>query len=319
VTRQTAVWPRIVFVLGKGGVGRSTVAAALGTCFAGRGEKVLIVEWTVAEAIAPWFGLPPAGYDVCEVAPRLAVTNFRLDLALRDYFVGHLGLDLLYRRVISGKHVRRLIEAAPGISELLFLGELFWLTTLAEAEAGLHFDRIVVDAPATGHGASLLDLPATIRTIGTSGLLALETRRVVKMMSDPEQVGVVVVALPEELAVEETLELIPRAYRDLARPPIAAVVNRSVARFVTPGSLPIAAGAIASSLTPGAREGLEVLYESLVRRAEIEGSLRRSLEGSTVLGTCALEEQLAVSDDVSPAAVVRALSSSLGLQLGGLA
>src|SRR5581483_10037059 len=84
--------PRVLFVLGKGGTGRSSVAAALGSCFAARGENTLIVEWTFSEAIAPWFGQPPAGHEARELRPRLSVMNFSLDSTLREYFVGHLKL-----------------------------------------------------------------------------------------------------------------------------------------------------------------------------------------------------------------------------------
>jgi anion-transporting ArsA/GET3 family ATPase len=133
--------PRVVFVLGKGGVGRSTVATALGSTLAGRGERVLVFEWALSEAIAPWFGIPPAGIEPVEVAPRLSVANFHLDDALRAFFVGHLGMGAFYRHVVHGRAVRRLVEAAPGIAEMMFLGHVCWLTTLAEKEASLRFDR----------------------------------------------------------------------------------------------------------------------------------------------------------------------------------
>jgi anion-transporting ArsA/GET3 family ATPase len=302
--------------MGKGGVGRSTVSAALGTLLASRGEKVLIIEWTIAEAIAPWFGLPPAGTDPCLVASDLSVMNYRLDTALRQYFVNHLGLGLFYRRVIAGTHVQRLIEAAPGIAELLFVGELFWLTTFAKSEAGLHFDRLIVDAPATGHGASLLELPTAIVAIGASGLLALEVDRVMKMMADASQTGVLVVTLPEELVIEETLELVPRVQRNLGRRPLAVIVNRSIAGLVDSAVRPIWLEVLAARLSSPARDGLETIYAELANRVRRERELRHALEGATALGTYALEDQLATADDVSPRAVIQALSAALLKQLG---
>jgi hypothetical protein len=177
--------PRIVFVLGKGGVGRSTISAALGLVCAERGERALVMEWAVADAIAPWFGAAPAGPTPVEVAPRLAVENFALDEALRSYFVDHLHLGVVYRRVVQARAVTRMIEVAPGLAEMFFLGQLWWLITLAEREAGWRFDRIVVDAPATGHAASLLDIPSLASAMAGAPLLAAETRRVVDMMADP--------------------------------------------------------------------------------------------------------------------------------------
>ncbi len=224
-----AALPRIIFVLGKGGVGRSTVSAALGVHLAERGERVLVLEWALADCIGPWFGAPPAGPNPVEIAPRLSVTNFALDEALRAYFVDHLHLGFVYRRIIRARPVAQLLEVASGLAEMFFLGELWWLTTLAEKEAGLHFDRIVVDAPATGHGASLLDVPATLAQMRVAGLLETETRRVVDMMADPLRTGALIVSLPEPLVIDETLELVPRVTERLGRSPLALIINRSAA------------------------------------------------------------------------------------------
>ena len=308
---------RIVFVLGKGGVGRTTVSTALGLSLAERGERVLVLEWTVAEAIAPWFGLAPAGVQPVLVAPGLSVANYRLDEALRAYFVDHLHLGAFYRHVVNGQHVRRLIEAAPGIAELLFLGQLWWLTTLAEAEAGLAFDRIVVDTPATGHGASLLDLPSTLSAMGASGLLGSELERVATMMRDPAWTSALVVTLAEDLAMEETLELVPRATADLGRAPLAALVNRSVARLGFEGAAPAWLPALEARLTPPAREGLETVHAELCGRSRCEHELRAALEGRTQLGTFSLDEQLVTMGATSPREVAYALAPVLRAHLGG--
>jgi hypothetical protein len=312
------VLPRIVFVLGKGGVGRSTVSTALGLMLVERGERVLVLEWTVAEPIAPWFGLAPAaGIQPVEVAPGLSVTNYHLDDALRAYFVDHLRVGLFYRHVVNGPHMRRLIEAAPGIAELLFLGQLWWLTTLAEQEAGLRFDRIIVDAPATGHGASLLDLPSTLAGMGASGLLGGEIDRVVTMMRDPAWTGALVVSLPEDLAMEETLDLVPRATADLGRPPIAAFVNRSVARLGIEGASPPWLVSLEARLSAPAREGLATVHAELRSRARCEVELRAALEGKSQLGTFSLDEQLVALGTSAPRDVVYALAPALRAYLGG--
>ncbi len=225
---QIGALPRIVFVLGKGGVGRSTVAAALALRAARRGERALILQWAIADSIGPWFGVAPAGAQPVELAPRISTANFALDYALRAYFVEHLHAGLLYRRVIRARPVARLLAVAPGLAEMFFLGELWWLVTLAAREAQLDFDRIIVDAPATGHGASLLEVPKTLAHMGAGGVLALETRRVLELMTDPTRIGAVVVTLPEPLVVDETRELIAR----LAHRPVASIVNRSALPYV---------------------------------------------------------------------------------------
>lgn len=308
--------PRVLFVVGKGGVGRSTVATALALDFVARGERVLLVEWTVTEAIAPWFGKPPVapGFTPVEVAPGLSVMNYELHAVLRSYFVEHLGLDVFYRRIIEGGAVRRLIEAAPGLAELLFIGQLWWLTTLATNEAGLHFDRLVVDAPATGHAVSLLDLPSAMKTFGASGLLALEVGRVAQMMEDPKWTGAVVVSLPEALVAEETGELVPRVTQDLSRPPLAVFMNRSARGLVS--AEPAAPWVEQLELGTAARDSLRVLRHELSARVRAEEEARAALANLTRDGVVSLPEQLAVIGARPPLEVVQALVPHVRAWLG---
>jgi hypothetical protein len=257
------------------------------------------------------------------VSEGLSVANFSLEDSLRAYFVDHLHLGFIYRRVIRSDQVWRMIEVAPGISEIFFLGELWWLTTLAEREAGLRFDRIVVDAPATGHGASLLDVPSSLASMGAAGLLALEVRRVSELVADPARVGVVVVGLPEPLVAAETLELVPRLSTRLGRSPLALLVNRSAAALadpiehpswlVPPGESKGGDVAAARGLSPGSREVLRTLHAELRTRARIEAELSASLQGRTAHGCASLPEELGLS----PAEVVRSMARGIGAHLLG--
>ena len=303
--------PRILFVLGKGGVGRSTVATALGLCRARRGERVLVFEWTISEPIAPWFGLPPAGTTPCEVERGLSVMTYDFHDALRAYFAVHLHLPRFHKHVIQGAFVRRLLGAAPGFAELLFLGSLWWLTTLAEKEAGLAFDRIIVDTPATGHGASILDMPATLADFGAAGLLKLEIDRVTAMTRDPGWSGAVLVSTPEELALTETLELLPRVTGALERPPLLALVNRATSRFVGAGDPPGWLEPLERGFSPEARQGLATLHAELAVRARLERALRDALARRTERGVLSLDDQLLATGVTAPCDVARALSVAL--------
>ncbi|HEY6910796.1 MAG TPA: ArsA-related P-loop ATPase [Myxococcales bacterium] len=309
--------PRVLFVLGKGGTGRSSVAAALGWCFAARGENTLIVEWTFSEPIAPWFGQPPAGHDARELTPRLSAMNFSLDETLREYFVGHLGLRFLHDLVIANRHMQRLIHAAPGIAELLFCGRIYWLTALAREEVGLDFQRIVVDAPATGHGAPLFAIPQTLAAFDAAGLLALERQRVTQMFADPEWTGALVVTLAEELAVAETMELLPRVRRDLGRPPLALLVNRAVDRFVTGDRHPAWLEELAASSGEGV--ALRTLHAELIERKEREAALRQAGGAMALLGALPLEDRLLAESVASPLDVVRLMARELDAILPGRA
>ena len=302
-----AALPRVVFVAGKGGVGRSSVAAALGACFANRGENTLIVEWTLEDPIAPWFGQRPAGHQAQELEHRLWAMNFSLDETLREYFVGHLKLRLLHDLVIANSHLQRLIHTGPGIAELLFCGRLFWLLTLAREEAGLDYQRIIVDAPATGHGAALFGLPKMLSSFDTAGLLSLERERVTRMFADPALTGAMVVTLAEELAVEETMELLPRLRLDLGRPALGLVVNRGAGRFFAGEEAPPWLARLTES--PHTAAVLRSVYSGLLRRKERELRLRRDDLAS--LGTCSLDDELLAQGAASPLAIVRHMAREL--------
>lgn len=308
--------PRIVIVLGKGGVGRSTTAAALGLALAARGRRSLIVEWSLAGPIAPWFGRAAPGPLPVEIAPRLSVMDYELDDTLRRYFVDHLHLGFFYRRIIDGPHVRRFIDGAPGFAELMFVGHLWWLTTLAPSEAGLTFDHVIADVPATGHGASLLDMPATLASFGTGGLLSVEIDRVTSMMADPSWTGAIVVSSPEQLAVIETLELVPRVTAAMKRRPIAAIINRSP--LVGAGDRAWIARA-AAGLPRRSRDAMLSIDADLSARMRASDQLRRALEGATERGTIVIGDQVLERGDVTPLDVARAASSAIGPVLGDAA
>jgi len=308
--------PRVVFVLGKGGVGRSTVSTSLAALLASRGERVLVFEWTLEETIGPWFGQPPAGIEPQAVSDKLWVANFGLADSLRAYFVDHLGMGAFYRHVIHGRAVRRLVEAAPGIAEMMFLGHVCWLSTLAAKEKGLEFDRVIVDTPAAGHGAALLDLPATLGSMHASGLLGSEITRLGQMMSDPAWTGALAVSLPEELAVEETLELVPKATKSLGRPLLAVVLNRSAGQLRDEAN-PAWLGALGGGVPEDVAGALHAVHDDLRGRLHFEAELRRALEGTTERGFVSLEEQLGLGGDSSPRGVVSALASALEARLGG--
>jgi len=170
---------------------------------------------------------------------------------------------------------------------------------------------VVVDAPATGHGASLLDMPATLGSMHAAGLMGTEIVGVQRMMRDPAWSGALAVTLPEELAVEETLELVPRATRSLGRPLLAVVVNRSAARLVTDEDEPAWLQAISGRMSAPCARALEGIHADLHGRLGFEQQLRVRLKDATRHGLFALDEQLALGVDASPRAVVAALASSM--------
>jgi len=299
--------PAALFVLGKGGVGRSTVAAALGLGLAGTGSRVLVVQWTLRDAIAPWFGRPPTGYQAAEIAPGLSTMNFSSEAALEQYFVAHLGMRAVFRAVISNRHVRRATRAAPGFDELMLLGLVMWLTTLARGELGWSYDHVIVDAPAMGHGASLLAMARTTAALGLGGLLATECARVAALLADPRRSCAIVVTTPDELAVEETCEFWPQIADELGRPPLAAIVNRSAQSLGSLPADPHGCGwfdTLDAPADPAARAGLDRVYAHLARRRGRERALAESVAREAPLGAIAIDDALLVVDAPTPGGVV---------------
>ena len=274
--------PKLLFVLGKGGVGRTSVATSLALSFAARCNKTLLVQWSLSDAISGLFQKPQCGHSEVEIAPYLHVMNFSPEEAIREYFVDHLGLKLLYNLVIENRHVQRLINAAPGVQELFFLGRLFWLVSLAQKERGWSYDHVIVDTQATGHGVSLFTIAPTVAGFGMTGPLAAECERVSQMLANPEVVGTVVSTLAEELPVEETLEFIPKLTTDLGRPPLLAVVNRSIATFFPAGSIrdgfPAWFQHHSQALKlAGAQASAQLIYRDLTKRARFEQEFRHKI------------------------------------------
>lgn len=228
MTLLNQISQKLLFILGKGGVGRTMVSASLASHFAKQGEKVLVVQWSIKDSISPLYSLPQCSHKESLVPHGYKVMNFSASDAIREYFVDHLKMKLIYSMVIENRHVQRFIHAAPGVQELFFLGRLFWLVELAQKERGYFYDRVIVDCPATGHGLSLFGIAPAVASLGMTGPLATECERVTKLLLDQEKTGVFIVTLPEELPVEECFESIPKVTNQLKRPPLAIIVNQSI-------------------------------------------------------------------------------------------
>lgn len=314
---QPVKLPPLLFVLGKGGVGRSTVAVSLAQLFASRGKKSLIVQWSLEDSISRWFQKPQAGHSAQEVARNIFVMNFEADEAIREYFVEHLKMKVIYKLVIENKHVQRLIQAAPGLHELFFLGRLFWLIELSMKEKGWAYDHVIVDSPATGHSTSLFQIAETMASFGFTGPLAYECERVAKLLADPQKTGTVVVTLPEELPTEEVLEFVPKLSAEMKRPPLAVLVNRSVSReFRDVKEDELMSKLSQSGLKQNFVDAIDLVAGELFKKLEFERLLNDKLTPQTSLGCFALSEELLTDPFISDAAVTSNLAAQLAHVFG---
>lgn len=207
---------RLVFVMGKGGVGKTTVAAALGLVAARSGRRTLVCEVSEQERITAVFGCPPAGFEETEIAENLSSFSVNPIDAREEWLRHQLHSGALAGLVNGSRLFSYLAAAGPGLAEVVTLGKVWELAQLERRAARSRpYDLVVVDAPATGHGLAMLRSPRTFAEIARVGPVHRHARAIEKFVADPEQTAVVTVALAEEMPVNETLDLEARLHEQI--------------------------------------------------------------------------------------------------------
>ena len=206
---------RLVFVTGKGGVGKSTVAIALGLLAARQGLRTIVAELASQDRIQGLFSEDGERerFRELELAPGLFTISIDPQQAMEEYLrvkAGTLGQALGSSRLFQA-----FAMATPGMRELLSIGKVWELAQLdRRTRGGAPYDLVIVDAPATGHGVGLLRTPKTFADIARVGPIAHQGQTIADTIADPEFTGVVAVATPEEMPVNETLTLADELARD---------------------------------------------------------------------------------------------------------
>ncbi len=195
---------KIIFVSGKGGTGKSFIAAVLALLAAQKGKRVLLAESHAFDKLAPLFGHQPIGHKETQVSERVSCINLNAKRCFAEYVILHLGMEALYDRVFRSQPVTSLLDAIPGLDETMILGRLFHTCELTTK-----FDLVIYDSPASGHFLKMFATPDAIIKSGLVGPLVKEVTRVKAFLSDAQKATGVFVTLPETLVMNETLEFIP--------------------------------------------------------------------------------------------------------------
>lgn len=229
---------QLVVVTGKGGVGKSTVASALGACFArpapGRAApRVLVLEVDPRENVHRLFGIPPSGGEIVHAGGGLYLQNLKPRQVLDRIVREQVKIGPLASRVLSSPIYDQFAAGMPGLKEVALASHALRLTR-REGEADAFggplddvepFDVVVLDAPATGHGVSLLAAPLLVAEAIPSGPVGKLARELADLVADPSRTGIAVVTLAEEMPVDEALELRAMLDERLDRRPELLVAN----------------------------------------------------------------------------------------------
>ena len=200
---------RLLFFTGKGGVGKSTVTAATALLAAERGKRVLLVEVDAKDNLTALFEHAPVGFEPKLIHPGVHAMQINTEASLREYLKVNVRVPVLGRLGPLARAFDFVANAAPGVKEILTVGKVCW--ELRESLAGrADWDLIVVDAAATGHVIGQLDAPRAIQELVHVGPVRQQTDWMVELLSDPALTALNVVTAPEEMPVNETIELVAR-------------------------------------------------------------------------------------------------------------
>jgi Mrp family chromosome partitioning ATPase len=219
---------RLIVVTGKGGTGKTVVSCELAEVARLAGKRVLLVETAATESIAALFESTPIplGYAGRELRPGLHALHIDPHEALADYARIQIGLGAVTDRVLQTDTFQQLLEAAPGWRELIILGKIWHLEQKTDASGRPFYDLLIVDAPATGHGLTFLDVPRVVQRAVRAGPLARHASWVEALVHDRDRTIMLPVTLPEDLPVLETKDLVDRARSDIDIGVDRVVVNR---------------------------------------------------------------------------------------------
>jgi anion-transporting ArsA/GET3 family ATPase len=302
---------RLIFVTGKGGVGKSTVATALGILAARRGQRTIVAELSSQQRVQRAFDRRGGRFREIQLAPRLFTISIDPHDAMEEYLLVKTGL---VGQVLSSSRVfNAFAMATPGMRELLSIGKCWELAQPQRRTRGAEpYDLVIVDAPATGHGVGILRTPRTFAEIARVGPIAHQGRAIAATISDRSTTAVIAVATAEEMPVNETLALREALDREGLGLDLVIVNALYATRFDAAEAAELACAA-RSNLSPPAHAAiLAALSEHARAEVQLE-QLRRLREG---LGFDPVTLPFVFAEELGPAEL-QELASALGSELTG--
>jgi anion-transporting ArsA/GET3 family ATPase len=219
---------KFVFVVGKGGVGKTSVSGALALAAAAQGKRVLVAMCNAKERLSYLLETGPIGPHIQSVMPRVDAVNMEPSAALEEYGLLVLRMRALYKVVFENRFVAAFLRGTPGLDAWAMLGKAQYHAREKDADGRARYDLVIVDAPATGHGLDLLRVPRVILDVAPPGLLRREAERASELFRDPERAGVLLVTIPEDMPTSETIELHAAIRNELSLPICGLIINQTL-------------------------------------------------------------------------------------------
>jgi anion-transporting ArsA/GET3 family ATPase len=199
---------RLVFVTGKGGVGKSTVSIAMGLAAARQGKRTIVCEVSSQENASKVFKKGQVGFNEVQVADNLWAISIDPDESLKEYLLLQLKVRAMRDLLVRSRIFNYLAAATPGLKELVTIGKVWELAQPdRKVKKAKQYDLVIVDSPATGHGVAFLQTPRTFANIAKVGPMHSQAVELDRFITDHDTTGVAIVAIPEEMPVNESASL----------------------------------------------------------------------------------------------------------------
>jgi anion-transporting ArsA/GET3 family ATPase len=222
---------QFVTVVGKGGVGKTTVSAALALAAARRGKRVLLAMCNAKERVSQMLEVAPIGAHNQGILPGIDAVNMNPKVALEEYGMMVLRVRALYKAIFENRLVAAFLRGTPGIEAWSMLGKAQFHAREMLSDGRPRYDLVILDSPATGHGLEMLRVPRVLLDVAPPGLLRREAERAWELFSDPARAGAVIVTLPEDMPVSESVELHAALRNELQLPVAGLAVNCVIPRL----------------------------------------------------------------------------------------
>ncbi len=216
---------RVLMILGKGGVGRTTISAALGLAASRGGARVCVIEYDNRAPLAAVLGIEPS-YEPVEAAPGMSLIALEGARTLSEYLHIVMPSPAILRTVLSSRLYSYFVPAAPGLRELIMIGKLYHEIERRPADLP-PWDLVIFDGPASGQALDLLRMPLTADQIFGGSIVGREARNVANFLRDRSRCAAVQVATGDPLTVSETIEFYG-ALADIGMRPAAVIFNRKL-------------------------------------------------------------------------------------------